>query len=337
MTDWIELDPAHSTTRRLYKAAPEMVEEELKTTQKSNDLFETTLFQPEGEGRKGEGGLRTLNYFKKSSEEKPLITVITVVFNGEKHLEETILSVIDQTYDNVEYIIIDGGSTDRTLDIVQKYEHAIDYWVSEKDNGIYDAMNKGILLSAGSFFGFVNADDYLFAETLANIGEFKNIKKIDYTIGSVQIIDQLGIPTRIMKPINFLGNDKKIISYNMVTPHQAFYVNMLFAKKNTGLFNTKYSVSSDFDYVTKAALISKKYLVLPKLVGCYREGGVSGDSRTYFENYKILRSYGSGVPRSTIYLIRSLTKILIIRAFPKLVLQLLRHYFSSGRFEYLKK
>ncbi|MFV9924546.1 MAG: glycosyltransferase [Francisella endosymbiont of Hyalomma scupense] len=80
---------------------------------------------------------------------KPLITVITVVYNGEAYLEKTILSVINQTYESVEYIIIDGGSTDGTIDIIKKYESKINYWISEAYNGIYDAMNKGIKLATG--------------------------------------------------------------------------------------------------------------------------------------------------------------------------------------------
>ena len=124
------LSPDYSTTRLVTREAPTIEEA-------PNTAFKTVLFLPEGEGRQNEGGLRTQGYFKHSLPDKPLITVITVVFNGEKYLEETILSVINQTYDNVEYIIIDGGSTDGTLDIISKYEYAIDYWVSEKDNGIY--------------------------------------------------------------------------------------------------------------------------------------------------------------------------------------------------------
>ena len=83
------------------------------------DTFESVLFLPQNDTRKGEGGLRTKGYFKKNYEEKPLISIITVVYNGEMYLEETIQSVINQTYDNVEYIIIDGGSTDGTLNITQ--------------------------------------------------------------------------------------------------------------------------------------------------------------------------------------------------------------------------
>ena len=89
------------------------------------DKLETVLFSPMGENRKGEGGLRTKGYFKKSYEERPLISIITVVHNGEKYLEDTIQSVINQTYSNIEYILIDGGSTDGILNIMRKYEDKI--------------------------------------------------------------------------------------------------------------------------------------------------------------------------------------------------------------------
>jgi DNA-binding NarL/FixJ family response regulator len=108
MTNIICLDEKYSTTRLATKEKPEIVND-------PEDKFETVLFLPESESRKGEGGLRAKGYFKKSYDDKSLISIITVVFNGEKYLEETIQSVINQTYDNVEYIIIDGGSTDGTL------------------------------------------------------------------------------------------------------------------------------------------------------------------------------------------------------------------------------
>ena len=149
----MSLNENYSTTRHLTEEQP-LVENGPK------DKFETTLFLPESENKKWEGGLRTQCYFKNSLENKPLVTIITVVFNGEAYLEETIQSVINQTYDNVEYIIIDGGSTDGTLDIIKKYENQIDYWISEKDHGIYDAFNKGISLAQGTLVGIQNADDY---------------------------------------------------------------------------------------------------------------------------------------------------------------------------------
>ena len=90
----------------------------------------------------------------------PLITIITVSYNAVKTIEDTIVSVLGQTYNNIEYIIIDGGSTDGTLDIIKKYQDKITYWVSEPDKGIYDAMNKGIAKANGELIGIINSDDW---------------------------------------------------------------------------------------------------------------------------------------------------------------------------------
>lgn len=97
---------------------------------------------------------------------RPTVSVITAVFNGESHIEETILSVINQTYRNIEYIIIDGGSTDGTVEIIKKYEKKIKYWISEKDKGISDAFNKGILQSTGDYINFQGDGDGFVAMTL---------------------------------------------------------------------------------------------------------------------------------------------------------------------------
>lgn len=126
------------------------------------------LFLPDCEVIKGEGGLQTKGYFKKSYKDKLLISIITVVYNGEEYLEETIQSVINQTYDNVEYIIIDGASTDGTLDIIKKYADKIDYWISEKDEGISAAFNKGILVASGKYLNFLNAGDKLLHKNILN-------------------------------------------------------------------------------------------------------------------------------------------------------------------------
>jgi len=145
------LDENYSTTRFLTRERPMLL---------SEGKFESILFLSEGKGRIGEGGLRTRDYFKQSYPGRPLISIVTVVYNGAKHLEQTILSVLKQSYPNVEYLIIDGGSTDGTLEIIRQYEEAIDYWISETDKGIYDAMNKGISLASGDYIVFLNADDW---------------------------------------------------------------------------------------------------------------------------------------------------------------------------------
>ena len=94
------------------------------------------------------------------------ISIVTVVFNGEAFLEKSIQSVINQTYKNIEYIVIDGGSTDGTIDIIKKYQDKIAVWISEKDDGIYEAMNKGIALAHGKWINFMNAGDVLFNDNV---------------------------------------------------------------------------------------------------------------------------------------------------------------------------
>ena len=145
-------DSGNSTTR-------------LPTTDKTQPTLapvsrlQPVLFLPTKHNRLGQGGLRYRSVFKKSSSETPLVTVITVVFNDVKHIENTILSVISQSYVNIEYIIIDGGSTDGTLEIIGHYDGKIDYWISEGDECLYEAMNKAVESSTGTWLNFMNSGD----------------------------------------------------------------------------------------------------------------------------------------------------------------------------------
>ncbi len=164
MSDIICLDNRFSTTKLLTEEKLEIITD-LNTNSKTKE-------------KKREGGLRTKGYFKKTYEDKPLISIVTVVYNDKEYLEETIQSIINQTYDNIEYIIIDGGSTDGTVDIIKKYENRINYWVSEKDEGIYDAMNKGIDKVNGDFIIFMNSGDQLY--------ESDTIEKVVDSIGNNQ-------------------------------------------------------------------------------------------------------------------------------------------------------
>jgi len=330
MTDWIEWDPAYSTTRRVRNVAPEVVEAELKAVQKSEDQFKTILFLPEGEGRKGEGGLRTKGYYKKSTDDNPLITVITVVYNGEQHLEETILSVINQTYDNVEYIIIDGGSIDGTLNIIQKYEHAIDYWVSEKDNGIYCAMNKGIDLAMGEFVGFVNSDDFLYEEILSELGNMEKSDEFDFTLGDVNIYSQCSKYQETNIHSEEIILNKKYI-FHMPTHHLGFYVRKRILKK-VGKFNTDYKLRADFDLLSRVIDSTKSFLILKNRVGGFRLGGVSGSYATFIENNKILKNRNVGIFRRALNIIPSMLKIFIVDNAPKPIVRWLRNKFGSGRY-----
>ncbi len=231
MNKTVCLDDNYSTTK-------------LVTIEKPEDKFESVLFLPEGEERKGEGGLRTRGYFKKSYEDKPLISIITVVYNGEQFLEETIKSIINQSYDNVEYIIIDGGSTDGTLDIIKKYEDRIDYWVSEKDEGIYDAMNKGIDLVSGDWINFMNAgDSFYINETLREIFYNNyNFTNINVIYGDLEI--DYGDFRRFQKAKSLSG-----IWKGMIFSHQSSFIRASYHKMHK--YSLNYKIAGDFEFFYK--------------------------------------------------------------------------------------
>lgn len=125
------------------------------------EKYETVLLLQDRGNRKAEGGLRLKGYQKESYKDKPLISIVTVIYNAEKYLAEAIESVINQNYYNVEYIVIDGGSTDNTIDIIKKYEGQIDYWVSESDEGQSDAFIKAFGICNGEWLTWLNGDDIL--------------------------------------------------------------------------------------------------------------------------------------------------------------------------------
>ena len=279
---------------------------------------------------KTRGGLRTRGIYKHSSNIKPLISVITVVLNGEKYLEEAISSIIKQTYDNIEYIIIDGGSTDRSLDIIQKYENHIDLWITEKDSGLYNAMNKGIALSSGDFVGFVGSDDYLYLNTLEKLARAAKKETIDYTVGPVDIIRGNGqLIEKILVLPNFLMQNRFI--FDMATHHLSFYVSRKIINK-IGNFDENFNIRSDYDMTISVISKSKKKFNFTDSVGSFREGGVSGSYSSYFENFSILRKHGISVFKSILNILPSLIKVFIVKNFPSSIVNFLRKNFSSGRF-----
>ncbi|PCI28039.1 MAG: glycosyl transferase [SAR324 cluster bacterium] len=217
-----------------------------------DDKFETFLLLSKRNDRKGEGGLRKKGYSKRSYKNKPLISIVTVVFNGEEFLEETIQSVANQTYDNVEYIIIDGGSVDETLDIIKKYEEQIDYWVSEKDNGIYDAMNKAIEVYFGEYIWFLNAGDTIYdSNVITNM--FHCSVDADIFYGATQLVDQDGEFIKLIKqPENF---NLKSLTKGMVVSHQSVVVKRKFVFP----YNLKYKFVSDHDWLINASRDAKSF------------------------------------------------------------------------------
>lgn len=261
MIDAICLDANYSTTRLLTQKKPKIVNS-------SEDKFKTVLFLQEGEERKGEGGLRTKGYFKQSYDDKPLISIITVVFNGEKYLEKTIQSVINQNCDNTEYIIIDGASTDGTIDIIKKYEDQIDYWVSEKDDGIYDAMNKGLDLVSGEWVNFMNADDKFY-----DIDVLKNISYV--------LLDNIGkkyllIYGNVLYNKGLFVKSKfsfKTYLHNTIHHQSAFYSRKLFRDFR---YDINYKISADYELNLLLCKYHKKdTLYLDNAIALCEDDGIS--------------------------------------------------------------
>lgn len=171
--------------------------------------------------------------------DKPLITVVTVVLNGVEFLERTIQSVVNQTYKNIEYIIIDGGSTDATLDIIKKYEDKITHWISEPDNGIYDAMNKGIDLTSGDWINFMMAGDKFHLNNVIDKIFDNQTYNSDIIYGDMQL-DRKGI-FQVKKAKNLDVLWKKVAFCS-----QSAFMSAEYCKQHK--FSLAYSIAADFDF-----------------------------------------------------------------------------------------
>ena len=204
----------------------------------------------------------------------PKVTVVTVTYNAKDLLEETILSVINQTYKNIEYIIIDGASTDGTVDIIKKYEKHIDYWVSEEDDGIYYAMNKGIDKATGEWINFMNAGDS-FADNniLSKIFFLKNLNSIIY--GDYYLISESG---------NCNYQNAKLldeIQKHMISPHQSFFIKISLMKQNR--FSKEYKMASDYDFLLKCYKKGIKFMYLKLPISKYLAGGYSKSNKVQLD------------------------------------------------------
>jgi glycosyltransferase involved in cell wall biosynthesis len=223
----------------------------------------------------------------------PKISIITVVYNGVALLERTINSVLVQTYPHIEYIIIDGASTDGTLDIVEKYKSKIQIIISEKDKGIYYAMNKGLAVATGDYVLFLNAGDELYAEsTITNV--FSNSMDADVYYGNTAVVDEqrnlLG-DRRLTPPENLTWESFK---FGMSVSHQSFI-----AKRSLcDFYNLNYRLGSDIDWVINILKKSKKIVYVKIYISKFLEGGVTSKKRikAWTERFQLLSKHYGVVP-----------------------------------------
>ena len=241
---------------------------------------------------KADGGLRSKGIYKQSLPNKPLITVITVVFNGASTIEDTIQSVIRQTYDNVEYIIIDGGSTDSTQEIIKKYEHAIGYWLSEKDGGIYDAMNKGISLCSGEYVGMLNSDDMFSDENvLQDIADRFGQAQVDAVFSCLNIVDKDNLKKTLRK-YRVTKLNSALLRIGVMPPHPTFYCKRSCYEEG-GMYKTDYKIAADFEMLVRLLIRQKiSWSFIDKVTVTMRSGGLSnsGFMTSVKLNWEIVRA-----------------------------------------------
>lgn len=178
------------------------------------------------------------------------MSVITVVYNGEKYLEQTIRSILDQTYSSIEYIIIDGGSTDGTVNIIQKYEHKLAYWISEPDKGIYDAWNKALKVTQGEWIAFVGSDDLLLPDAISDYIDYIQSHKfppLDYVSSQVELVTE---DLRTKRTWGSAWEWNRFKRYMNVAHVGSFHHRDLF--KRYGTYNTRYRIAADYELLLRA-------------------------------------------------------------------------------------
>lgn len=227
---------------------------------------------------------------------QPLVSIITVVYNGEKYIEQTIKSVLDQSYQNIEYIVIDGASTDNTLTIIQRYASRITHLLSEPDQGLYYAMNKAIGLAKGEIIGILNAGDFYLKNTVERIVEANKKAEANLFYGDwITATEHEGHCSfkREYSDINQMN-------YKQSIAHPTCFIKKI-VYENIGLFNTKYKLASDYDFLLRCIKNGVRFQHIPKVITICRPGGLSNSYKCDFEAFKIQKEHKIPNPYKYIY------------------------------------
>lgn len=249
----------------------------------------------------------------RSSYGKPLITVVTVVLNGRSSIESTIQSVLSQSYKYLEYIVIDGGSTDGTHDIIRKYQDRIDYWLSEKDNGIYDAMNKGIKLGRGEWIGILNADDTYHRHALERVAQ-EVVCHEDIGV----IYSNIAYDTNRRKNVLLRAPSMLKLSHFWRTPlyHPAMFVKRTIYKKY-GTFDPTYLIAGDYELMLRYFLAGVVFRYVEDILADMKMGGASMRNVAIGsrEVRQIAKRYGIFTPKfAASYYVNKLKIVIALKA-----------------------
>lgn len=233
------------------------------------------------------------------------ISIITVVYNNEKTIEDAIQSVLQQSYSNIEYVIIDGGSKDNTVNIINKFKDKLAYFISEKDNGLYDAMNKGIKAATGDVIGILNSDDlYQDFDVIKDVmKQFNDDSELDILYGNLVYVksDDTSKVVRNWKSKSYYDN---FFENANVPPHPSLFVRKK-VYEVTGVFDLEYKIAADYELMLR---IFKKYnfnsKYIDRLIVRMRLGGASNGSFSGImkQNKEVLNAWKKNNLRSPFYL-----------------------------------
>ena len=225
---------------------------------------------------------------------RPLVSIITVVYNSERFIEKTIKSIINQTYPNVEYLIVDGASTDGTVEIIKKYEKYISKWISEKDNGLYDAMNKAIKIASGDYLWFINSGDEIYTENILTeiFSQLDNLPDVVY--GETEIINFKGRPVGMRRHSTPEKLTWKSMRFGMKVCHQSILVKKALVEP----YQLHFKYSSDFEWVIRVLKKSKSIQNSKLILSKFMEGGLTKQSivPSLKERFNIMKRYYGLIP-----------------------------------------
>lgn len=220
------------------------------------------------------------------------VSIITVSFNSAKTIADTIESVLSQDFPQLEYIVVDGGSTDGTVQIIEAHQDRINHWVSEKDRGMYDAMNKGIALATGDVIGILNSDDvYMNTHIVSELMELMQSKKAQVVFADLILVDQEN-PNKVLRYYDSGHFHPNKFKYGWMPAHPTVFVKRELYDA-VGPFATNYQIAADYEMLIRILAIQRaRYVYLPKPVVRMRSGGAStaGLSRNWILNQEIVRA-----------------------------------------------
>lgn len=259
--------------------------------------------------------------------ESPTVSVITVSFNSRGTIRQTLESVLAQTYPHVEHVVVDGGSTDGTTELLRTFERPGFVWSSGRDRGMYDAMNKGMAVASGQIVGILNSDDWLEPEAIESVVKCFSETGCDYTFGDAYLADQSGVRFGLMRSIDPLTMGDEYL-YKMPVTHQTCYVSREMISR-IGEYCLDYKLSADHDFVVRLIRAGAQGGRLPIPIANYRMGGRGGGVRTFQESRDIAIRYGKSVPWAYRRYMASLAKIALVQVLPRPVMSALLRMIGS--------